>query len=307
MAAIVSNRLKLPKTLKLVASFLVLTAAGGGLGYAAARLAGLTASSGPFVDSCLAWSPGFGALVTLRLHGGLQSWDFGFRRPRRRYVLFAIALPPLVMTVVYGSVWISGLASFAGRADRPSFTGVPVLALAGSGLALFLSAAGEELGWRGFLVPLLARSCDFPAVIWISWGCWFVYYLPALLQRGFLSDVATPFAFQLVAFGALLLALSVTQAWLRLRSASLWPAILLHAAHNFFLREIFDPLTEVNPQSAWIIGRLGAGIAAAYLPVAWILLIDGTRSHDGRSVTWRGIDSHGAAAEHGDHGEQTER
>jgi uncharacterized protein len=277
MAAIAPARPKLPETLRLVATFLAVMAAGAGLGYAAAWVAGLTASSGAFVNSCLAWSPGFGALVALRLHDRLQSWDFGLRRPRRRYSLFAIALPLLVLSVVYGSVWISGLAAFAGRGGRPSFIGVPVLALAGSGLGIFLGAVGEELGWRGFLVPLLARSCDFPAVVWISWVCWFVYYLPAILSTG--QPGVTPFAFQLVAFGTVLLALSIMLAWLRLQSASLWPAILLHAAHHFLIQDIFDPLTAANPQSVWITGEFGAGVAAAYLPLAWILLVNGTRSH----------------------------
>jgi membrane protease YdiL (CAAX protease family) len=233
----------------------------------------LTASSGAFVSFCLAWSPGFGALVALRLHGRLQSWDFGLGRARRRYFLLAVAIPVLVMAVVYGSVWISGLAAFAGHGDRPSFTGVPVLALAGSGLGIFLSAAGDELGWRGFLVPLLARSCDFPAVIWISWVAWFVYRSPAILLTGYHD--AAPFAFHLVAFGAMLLALSIILAWLRLRSASLWPAILLHATHDFLIQNVCDPLTAGNSQSAWIIGRFGAGVAAAYLPLAWIFLVNG--------------------------------
>jgi membrane protease YdiL (CAAX protease family) len=285
MAAIAPKRPRVPETLKLVATFLAVTTAVAGLGYAAAWMTGLTltVSGGVFVRSCLAWSPGFGAIVTLRLHGQLQSWDFGLRRARRRFALFAIAIPALVMSVVYGSVWISGLAAFAVRGDRPSFIGVPMLALAGSGLGIFLGAAGEELGWRGLLVPLLARSCDFPAVVWISWVCWFIYRLPAILPAR--DQGAAPFAFRLVAFGTMLLALSIMLAWLRLRSASLWPAILLHAAHNFFIQDIFDPLTAANPQSVWITGEFGAGAAAAYLPLAWILLVNGTRSHGGHGHT----------------------
>ena len=275
MAAIAPNPPRLPDALKLAATFFAAMTAAGSLGYAAAWLAGLTVSSGAFVSFCLAWSPGFGALVALRLHGRLQCWDFGLGRARRRYLLFAVAMPVLVMAVVYGSVWTSGLAAFAGHGDRPSFTGVPVLALAGSGLGIFLSAAGDELGWRGFLVPLLARSCDFPALAWISWVCWFVYRLPAILLAGYHDANATPFAFHLVAFGTMLLALSIILAWLRLRSASLWPAILLHATHDFLIRDVCDPLTAGNSESAWIIGRFGAGVAAAYLPLAWILLVNG--------------------------------
>jgi membrane protease YdiL (CAAX protease family) len=107
--------------------------------------------------------------------------------------------------------------------------------------------------------------------------------LPAILPAR--DQGAAPFAFRLVAFGTMLLALSIMLAWLRLRSASLWPAILLHAAHNFFIQDIFDPLTAANPQSVWITGEFGAGAAAAYLPLAWILLVNGTRSHGGHGHT----------------------
>lgn len=277
MAEIAPSRLRFPETLKLVTAFLGILAVAAGPGYAAARLTGLTANGGAFVSSCLAWTPGFAALVALRLYGRLQSWDFELRRARWRYCLVAVALPMLVMSVVYGSVWVSGLAAFAGGAARPSFMGVPALAMAGTGFGILLGAAGEELGWRGFLVPVLARRCSFPAIVWISWVCWFVYSMPAILPAD--QHSAAPLAFRLVTYGTILLALSIMLAWLRLVSGSLWPAILLHAAHRFLIRGIFDPLTVGGSQSAWITGEFGAGVAAAYLPIAWILLVNGARSH----------------------------
>ena len=36
---------------------------------------------------------------------------------------------------------------------------------------------------------------------------------------------------------------SVIMAWLRLRSASLWPAALFHASHNNFIQDVFTPMT----------------------------------------------------------------
>jgi hypothetical protein len=48
---------------------------------------------------------------------------------------------------------------------------------------------------------------------------------------------------------------------MRLKSGSIWPDVVLHAAHNTFIQQFFDPLTVDNSKTRCIAGEFGAGLA----------------------------------------------
>jgi len=50
---------------------------------------------------------------------------------------------------------------------------------------------------------------------------------------------------------------------LRLRSNSIWPAVVLHAIHNSLSWGIFERATEKNAMTAYIATEFGLGLAAA--------------------------------------------
>ena len=66
---------------------------------------------------------------------------------------------------------------------------------------------------------------------------------------------------------------AILLAWLRMRSKSVWPAILLHASHNLFDQMLFQPLTK-HENSAYFAGEQGflTVLAVALLVVAALLL-----------------------------------
>lgn len=92
-----------------------------------------------------------------------------------------------------------------------------------------LFTLGEEFGWRGHLVPRLVPLGEVWAalVVGVVWGLW---HAPLIALDGYEYGVA---AWQVVPFFCLFtIPLSGILTWLRLRSGSTWPGVLLHATVN---------------------------------------------------------------------------
>ncbi|MFY9821855.1 MAG: CPBP family intramembrane glutamic endopeptidase [Thermoanaerobaculia bacterium] len=58
-------------------------------------------------------------------------------------------------------------------------------------------------------------------------------------------------------------------AWLRLRSGSVWTAVIFHASHNLFLQEVFDPLIVNRGKTEYWTTEFGLGMTLFYGAVAW--------------------------------------
>jgi membrane protease YdiL (CAAX protease family) len=124
------------------------------------------------------------------------------------------------------------------------------------------------LGWRGLLVPELAQVTSYTRTSLISAGIWMAYHLPVMLLAGYHSTA--PIGYVLLCFATMLTGMSFMVAWLRLRSGSIWPAVLIHASHNTFLQVVFDQLTVDTGPTEYITSEFGAGIAIVYLLIgAW--------------------------------------
>jgi membrane protease YdiL (CAAX protease family) len=87
---------------------------------------------------------------------------------------------------------------------------------------------GEEIGWRGFLVPALLRFGTWPALVGsgVVWGLW---HAPIILlgynfgRTDWLGVVSMVIACVL---------LGIVLGWLRLATGSVWPAVFAHAGVN---------------------------------------------------------------------------
>ncbi|MBN1265637.1 MAG: CPBP family intramembrane metalloprotease [Anaerolineales bacterium] len=222
----------------------------------------------------LMWSPGLAALLTqLIFTRSIRNlgWKFG----KGRYLLLAYLLPIIYGIVVYGIVWLSGIGpldiqTFAtqaaeqwGREMQNPATFSLVFGLILATVGVFTSsfaALGEEIGWRGFLVPELTRATSFTTASLVSGVIWTVWHAPIIL----LADYNNPGGsriFGLICFAFLVIGSSFVYAWLRLKSGSLWPAVLLHASHNLFIQGIFTPLTGETALTPYVIDEFGIGLA----------------------------------------------
>lgn len=166
----------------------------------------------------------------------------GFRKCKLRYILLGCLLPLAYLLIPYLVYWLIYPENFA-------YHGVsvwiilkdllPVLVL-GTFISI-LSALGEEIGWRGFMVPALYERLGLNKTLLISslfWGCW---HLPLLIAGGYMSG--TPLWYQLPAFVLCIFPVGVMAGLLTLRSGSVWPAAFLHAAHNNYDQAVFGIIT----------------------------------------------------------------
>jgi len=131
-----------------------------------------------------------------------------------------------------------------------------------------ISVLGEELGWRGFLVPQLAKVTSFPRVALISGAIWALWHYPIILFAGYRG--AGPLWYSLVCFTVLVLGISFLFAWMRLKSDSVWTGMLLHASHNLFAQAFFDAQTRRARVTGLWTTEFGAGLAFIAVVVAVI-------------------------------------
>jgi len=120
-----------------------------------------------------------------------------------------------------------------GRNELPLPIGVLVLLqLLALPMAAFINlvpALGEELGWRGWLLPKLMPLGAIPAIL-ISGVIWGLWHAPLILL-GY-NYPGVPGWLGLTAMSGMCIVFGAIFGWLRLRSDSLWPAALAHAAFN---------------------------------------------------------------------------
>jgi membrane protease YdiL (CAAX protease family) len=222
----------------------------------------LGAHGGVYVFA-LMWCPGVSGLATrLIFQHTIRGEGWGLGAPR--WLALAYVVPIAYATVAYGLVWVTRL----GAVDLSRFH-TPVLAflLVGTAQSL-LSATGEELGWRGFLVPTLSRLTTFGRTSIISGAIWAIWHVPLIVFADY--NAGTPTWYSVFWFAVMVVSLGVPFAWLRLRSGSVWPAAILHASHNLFVQAFFDRVTVDTGPTRWLTTEFGAALALAIVATAWI-------------------------------------
>ena len=244
-------------------TFLVLTFALSAIFWGLIIAAGSLGVHGGLYVLALMWCPGVSALITrFVFQRNLRREGWGLGAPR--WLALAYLLPIAYATVAYGAVWLLGL----GGVDLSRFTtGTATFLVLGS-IQSLVFATGEELGWRGFLVPTLAKTMSFGRLAVLSGAIWAVWHFPLIIFADYNSGTATWYA--LLCFALMVIALGVVLAWLRLRSGSVWPAAILHASHNLFVQGFFDRVTVDKGPTPWLTSEFGAALALTIGVTAWL-------------------------------------
>lgn len=199
--------------------------------------------------------------ASLGLHRlGLRAWGV------------ALAVPIVVVGVAHGLLWLSPLATVGPSAATrgAGLEMLPVLIAGNIVFAALTTVLAEEVGWRGYLLPRLTYLGTRRAMVvtGILHGMW---HLPIML----LTDLYHPFGSRWIVVPLFLISATsagVFMGWLRLRTGSVWPAVLAHASHNaafawFTAYTIGDATVH-----EYLAGESGALTALAYVVLAlWLL------------------------------------
>jgi membrane protease YdiL (CAAX protease family) len=216
----------------------------------------------------ITWSFGLAAMLTMKLSGRNLS-ELGWKWPTARYARISWLIPLAYSFIAYAFIWITGLGKFPNRefmASRVEYMGlhasptastIVYVVLTGTYgiLGIMVTALGEEIGWRGFLVPELYKSNSFIKTVLFSGVIWTLVHFPVLIWADY--NAGTPKWYEITCFTVLVMSLSLIFAWIRLKSGSLWTGVLLHASHNLYIQRIFTPLTADAGHTAWYIDEFG--------------------------------------------------
>jgi membrane protease YdiL (CAAX protease family) len=122
-------------------------------------------------------------------------------------------------------------------------------------LLLCIFALGEEIGWRGFLWPLMRRRLTFLASTAIMFVVWWIYHA-GLTFAGWYGFIGGIPAFTMGLFGFVLFVGVLTE-----RSRSVWPSVLAHGSWNGLVQSYFSSSGVVEDRvftgSQYLLGEFG--------------------------------------------------
>lgn len=186
-------------------------------------------AAGPSLTAIFVVRSLYGRQKLNELFGRFKKWKVG-----KGWYLVSIFIVPLIALASIGVRALAGSESFALPAESPLRQTLDDIGLLGLMLSLpvifvsqlFTSPLLEELGWRGFALPMLQdkfNALGSSLILGLIWGAW---HLPLILAYG---D-------NILAYLALIIAHTILMSWVFNSTAgSLLIAILFHASLNVSL------------------------------------------------------------------------
>jgi CAAX protease family protein len=227
----------------------------------------------------LMWTPAAASVVArlvLREGFGDVSFRVGGRRGCK-VIELALIFPIVLGIIAYGIAWMTGLVQFDPRpiglvagyipeGTSPAVVFLINVAVAATIVTIYSArtAAGEEIGWRGYMLSRLIDA-GVPNPILTSGLIWGLWHVPLIMGGVYL--VGPPRFLAALLWMITATAFSFVFARVRLDTGSVWPAITLHSAWNAIIQAAFDPASHGARAELWI-GESGILVALIMIVAA---------------------------------------
>jgi len=223
----------------------------------------------------LMWSVAASSVICrLIRREGFADVSFRFGGRRTLVVLLAsVAYPVVIGMVAYGIAWAAGIASY--HTPSKGFLAGLLLATTVSTAGNCLATAGEEIGWRGYMLPRLIDAGVKRPVL-VSGIIWAVWHAPLIITGLYEVNHGGSTIAGLAGFAMTTVSSAFVIARVRLETGSIWPAIVLHAAWNSVIQGAFDPATTGRGAGLWL-GE--GGLLVGIICVAAAILASRGRWH----------------------------
>lgn len=187
--------------------------------------------------------PTLGMLLTRRLtkegfaFSGTDSMLLGINLKNKKWILYLMVmiLPWIYFELGNGLRLLLSPEAFSTEVaeELGSLLFIQPFASIVNGVFVSFAALGEELGWRGYMMPKLLKLMDAKWAVpvgGIIWGIWHwpMIYLGHNFGFGYLGYPFTGFA----AMCVMSVAIGTILTYVTCRTGSIWPAAILHAVNN---------------------------------------------------------------------------
>lgn len=209
----------------------------------------------------LMWCPGVASIITsILFRRNLKA--FGWGGGNIRLLVLSYFFPIVELFLLYGIIWTFGFGGFSGFENnfmtKLAFFPMIFMAIEGTYFSA-RSALGEEIGWRGYLVPRLLEKYTPNTVSLFVGFVWAIWHYPIMITGDYGGE--TPLLYQLVCFTLMILGVNFVYTWFRIKSGSLWTGVLLHTSGNLYIFHVFEDLTINTGDTAYFAGEAGAIMA----------------------------------------------
>ncbi|HWU42591.1 MAG TPA: CPBP family intramembrane glutamic endopeptidase [Bdellovibrio sp.] len=224
------------------------------------------------MDFLLMWTPGIVGLI-LSLLFSKNVKDIGFKFGRLKFYGLAYAIPALTAILILFSLILLGQGQFEVSPKLVESKGsvgkaVAVILLIGPTLSVligFVSALGEEIGWRGFLHSRM-MALKIPHPFLITGIIWSIWHWPLILFSNYATS-SIPLL-SLFLFSCVIISFAIIIGWLREASGSVLVAGLAHSVHNAWMQAIYPAFLKKGPLDEFLGGESGVLNAVIYIFIA---------------------------------------
>jgi membrane protease YdiL (CAAX protease family) len=204
-----------------------------------------------------------------------------------------VLIPLLVVGSAYSLVWVSGLADFTVPPDFKdvSLLLVPVFLIWVIAKNALTGSLGEELGWRGYLLPRLTAALGVRWALPLSGLLWGIWHLPVIFLTP-LYHAEGNLLIIVPLFLTVVTIMGVIPGYLRLSTNSVWPAVIFHTAQNVFWYLCRTATITSSPLvTEYLAGESGILLLFGYaLVVVAIVLISRHRLNNPRAQMEIGVE-----------------